>query len=216
MKPKFIFCLALVLGGGLFGCLQIARADETNARASASPMRYLGNFEEMESSAGFVILEDVSNIQTDTNQPVLEVYFTIQAKPSQNTMQVWLLATNGDALPSIGGGITDPEKIKGAFLFKKTQTMEKLYGVAIQYGKEVKFFKIPPVFQNLSADAQFYFDELTSYSAETLEKFESGRLNWKKSDEQEIMISIKDVKQELQADKVNVVWDHNKRAYRIQ
>ncbi len=131
-------------------------------------------------------------------------------------MQVWLLATNGDALPSLGGGITDPEKINGSFLFKKTQTMEKLYGVVIQYGTEVKFFKIPPAFPNLSGHAQFYFDELTSYSAETLEKFELGRLSWKKSDEQEIIIGIKDVKQELQADKVNVVCDHNKRAYRIQ
>jgi len=30
MKPKIILCLALVLSGGLFGCYDIASADETN------------------------------------------------------------------------------------------------------------------------------------------------------------------------------------------
>jgi hypothetical protein len=34
MKPKLMLCLALALGGGLFGCSSIASADEINAAQS--------------------------------------------------------------------------------------------------------------------------------------------------------------------------------------
>jgi hypothetical protein len=63
MKPKLILCLALVLGGGLFGC-------GTNTRNSAAPPK-VEPFESLESVSAF----------TETNLPQMESFATNVLSP---------------------------------------------------------------------------------------------------------------------------------------
>jgi hypothetical protein len=230
MKFRHIICVALVLSGGLLGCSQIARADQTNAPASTNsvrhsqpcPKRFLGFFDKG-NYAGYVILEDVSNIQDDANNLLFEVMvgtsFSEETKLGRNPLRVWLLATNGTALPADGiGGICDPAGTLATYLFKKTQGMDQLYGVVVEYDGRAKVFTMPLTFTNISARSQFYFDELASYSADTLNKFESGHLKGEKQDEAEkiIEMGITDIKKLLHDDKVNLIWDRQKKIYQLQ
>jgi hypothetical protein len=90
--------------------------------------------------------------------------------------------------------------------------------VVIEYDGSAKVFMMPVTFTNISANSQFYFDELTSYSAETLNKFESGHLRGEKQDEAEriIEMGMTDIKKQLQDDSVNITWDRQKKTYQIQ
>jgi hypothetical protein len=85
------------------------------------PKRFLGYFDKG-NYAGYVILEDVSNIQDDTNNLLFEVMvgtsFSEETKLGRNPLRVWLLATNGIALPADGiGGICDPAGTLATYLF---------------------------------------------------------------------------------------------------
>jgi len=185
------------------------------------PRRFLGYLDKA-NRAGDVILEDVSSLQDATNQAIFEVIIYPSAllptptNSSESRLRVWLLATNGTALPPREGGLYECFSRTTVFLFKKTQEMERLYGVVVQYDGTATVLALPPTHSNLSVNDQFYFDALAGYSADELDNFESGRLKWSDPAEREILTGITAIKDELSRDWVHVIWDHHDQSYRIR
>ena len=190
-----------------------AQAPESNHHIA---MRYLGEFSE-EKHEGYVILEDnltQSNFIVTICAPKSSL---VQRESSEkNSLEVLLLDANAVPLSCQGGGIINLESNKAVFFFKKIQPVQKLREVIVRCGETTNSFVIPPSSPTLSEHSQFCYDQLTSYSAELLEKYESGHLSGEKPQEQEIKNAIKELKRLLYNDGINIVWDYDKRAYRIQ
>jgi hypothetical protein len=133
-------------------------------------------------------------------------------------LQVWLLATNGIALPAMGGGLTWGGKhgTIAVFGFRRTAPMEDLQAVVLGIGETTHVFRIRPRTSNLSSKAQFALDQLQSYSVDEMEAFESGQWKTGSLAQQEVHMGIQNTKEQLRRHGVVATWNPAKKSYEIR
>jgi hypothetical protein len=133
-------------------------------------------------------------------------------------LQVWLLATNGIALPGTGGGVMWGGKhgTNGVFGFTQTAPMEELQAVVLRVGETTHVLRIRPRTANLSSEAQFALDRLQSYSVDEMEAFESGQWKTGSLAQQEVHMGIQNTKEQLRRHGVVATWNPAEKSYEIR